>query len=124
MRFLVDADLSPSVTARLIEAGFSARHVGDLNMLRASDEAILDRAAADGDVVVTADSDFGMLLASRQSAEPSVILLRHVNELRPPAQAALLIANLPAIQEHLAQGVIVSLSPTRLAVRSLPIRRS
>jgi hypothetical protein len=34
----------------------------------------------------------------------------------------LLLANLPTIVDDLEQGVVVSLSPTRLAVGDLPIR--
>jgi predicted nuclease of predicted toxin-antitoxin system len=71
--------------------------------------------------VVTADSDFTALLAARQTPTPSVILLRHVAELRPREQVELLIANLPAILDDLAGGAVVSLSPRRLAVRRLPI---
>jgi hypothetical protein len=50
-----------------------------------------------------------------------VVLLRHITELPRAQQAALLVANLPAVIEDLDDGAIVSLSPTRLAVRSLPI---
>ena len=82
---------------------------------------IFDRAVEDGFVVVTADSDFGMLLALRRAASPSVVQLRHVGELRPDAHIDLLAANLPTIQDDLEVGAIASLSPTRLAVRDLPL---
>ncbi|WP_219416742.1 hypothetical protein [Pseudonocardia nigra] len=61
------------------------------------------------------------LLALRRTASPSVVLLRHVNELPREAQSALLIANLPTVLDDLGCGAIVSLSPTRMAVRRLPI---
>lgn len=122
MRFLLDANLSPALVDTLAEAGHSAVHVADLGLLRASDDAIFDRAVADGFVVVTADSDFPMMLALRGADRPSVVLLRHVTELPVQAQGALLVANLPAVLGDLAAGAIVSLSPTRLAVRTLPIR--
>jgi predicted nuclease of predicted toxin-antitoxin system len=72
-------------------------------------------------VVVTADTDFSMLLALRRAPLPSVILLRRVSELSPDDHGRLLLANLPAIVEDLDRGVVVSLSPTRLAIRNLPI---
>jgi predicted nuclease of predicted toxin-antitoxin system len=100
-------NLSPRIATRLNEAGFEARHVRDLNLVHASDEA-----------------DFGMLLATRRASTPSVIQLRHVNGLRPDAQAGLLIAKLPTGRDDLVQGAIVSLSPARMALRSLPIERS
>ena len=121
MRFLLDANLSPRLVTDLLTAGHDARHVADLGLLDADDGTIFDRAAAEDDVVITADTDFSMLLAARRTARPSVILLRHVAGLRPPAHAELLIANLPAVVADLAQGAVVSLSPTRLAVRRLPI---
>ena len=122
MRFLLDANLSPKLVPALVAAGHVARHVDEIGLLGASDMTIFDRAAADGDVLITADSDFGMLLAARGSAGPSVVLLRHVAELSWHEHEALLVANLPAVLADLQEGAVVSLSPTRLAVRRLPIQ--
>lgn len=69
----------------------------------------------------TADSDFPMMLALRRAGRPSVVLLRHVTHLPRSVQAALLVANLPIVSLDLTAGAVVSLSPTRLAVRDLPI---
>lgn len=71
---------------------------------------------------MTADSDFGALLAMRRTKSPSVVHLRHVGELLPEEHHRLLVANLHLIAADLERGAIVSLSPTRLAVRDLPIR--
>lgn len=89
--------------------------------MTAPDDEIFDRAASDGYVVVTADSDFGMLLALRRVTSPSVIHLRHVSELPPEDHVDLLLANVEAITDALDAGAIVSLSPTRLAIRDLPL---
>jgi len=122
MKLLVDANLSPRTVDRLRAAGFDAIHVADLGLVTATDGAIFDRAVADGLVVVTADSDFGMLLALRRATSPSVVHLRQVSELSPDDHAELLAANLPTIEEDLTRGAIASLSPSRLAVRDLPTR--
>ncbi len=121
MRFLLDANLSPKLVTALTAAGHATRHVDDIGLVSASDLTIFDRAAADGDVLITADSDFTNLLAARGSSGPSVVLLRHVAELPWREHEALLIANLPVVLADLAEGAVVSLSPTRLAVRRLPI---
>jgi predicted nuclease of predicted toxin-antitoxin system len=63
-----------------------------------------------------------MLLALRRGESPSVIHLRHVAELGPDEHVKLLLANLPTITDDLERGVVASLSPTRLAIRDLPIR--
>ncbi len=121
MKLLIDANLSPHVAERLREAEFDATHVVDLGLMTATDEEIFDRAASESLVVVTADSDFGMLLALRRASSPSVVHLRQVAELPPEDHIALLAANLPAITDDLDRGAIASLSPTRLAIRDLPI---
>lgn len=122
MKLLIDANLAPRVADGLRAAGFEAIHVGDLDLLTATDDQIFDRAAADGLIVITADSDFGMLLAMRRATSPSVIHLRHIAELGPDHHLALLLANLPKIAQDLDDGAIISLSPSRLSVRDLPIR--
>lgn len=121
MKFLLDANLSPRLVNSLNAAGYQARHVEHLELLAAPDATIFDQAAADGDIVITADSDFSSLLAARRTARPSVILLRHVAELSWQVPGELLIANLPLVVDDLSAGAVVSLSQTRLAVRRLPI---
>lgn len=123
MKLLIDANLSPSITVGLAEAGFEAVHVGEVDLLTASDAAIVEYARANDLVVVTVDSDFAAMLAIEGAERPSVVQRRDVAELGPTAQLALLVANVPAVAEDIEVGAIVSLSPTRLAVRRLPIRR-
>ncbi len=123
MRLLVDANLSPALIEGLAEAGFEALHVGDVGLLTASDAAIIEYARAHDLVLVTVDSDFAAMLAITGTEQPSVVQLRDVGELAPPAHLALLVANLGTVVGDLEAGAIVSLSPTRLAVRRLPIER-
>lgn len=123
MKLLLDANLSPSVAAALIEAGYEdTEHVGELGMLTSSDDEIFDYAADSNAVVITADSDFAMLLALRRAKSPSVILLRGVADLVPSVHIRLLLANLPSLLIPLGAGAIVSLSPERIRIRDLPIR--
>ena len=124
MKLLIDANLSPSIAAGLAEAGFDAVHVRDVDLLTASDAAILEYAHANDLVVVTVDSDFAAMLAVEGAERPSVVQLRDVAELGPTAHLALLVANLGAVADDIEVGAIVSLSPTRLAVRRLPIQRA
>lgn len=121
MTFLLDANLSPRLVDRLRDAGYAATHVGEVGLLTARDETIFNHAAEADLIVITADTDFSMLLALRNAARPSVVLLRHVAELRAQAHGDLILANLPLVIDDLRQGAIVSLSPTRLAVRRLPM---
>lgn len=124
MKLLLDANLSPEVGRRLKEAGHDAIHVGDIGLLTATDPEILQAAAQEERILLTADSDFGALLALGSLASPSVLLLRSADHLRPTEQAELIGANLPQIAEDLEKGAIVSLTSDRLRVRELPIPTS
>ena len=121
MRFLVDNALSPALATLLEHAGHDALHVRALDLQRSGDLAIFERAAAENRIVISADTDFGTLLATRSAQKPSVILFRGRGSRKPEALANAILSNLPPLVDALQSGSIVTFEPTRVRVRTLPI---
>ena len=121
MNFLIDNSVSPLVAERLREAGYDAVHARDYGLQAADDEIIFDRATAEDRVVVSADTDFGTILAEKKATKPSVILFRGKSPRRPEVQARLPIVNLTSIIDLLDQGSIIVFEDGRLRSRALPI---
>lgn len=101
----------PRPPARLRAAGHDAVDVAGIGMLAAPDDAIPAHAAGSGQVIISADTDFGELLAVSGATRPPVVLLRSADHLTPGRQATLLIANLPAVAAELDSGAAVSHRP-------------
>jgi predicted nuclease of predicted toxin-antitoxin system len=121
VKFLIDNALSLRLADLLRAAGHDTRHVRDRQMQQAADPIIFRWAVEEDRVPVSADTDFGTLLAFHRAAKPSVILFRREWH-HPQQQAEAIIANLPQLQTLLDQGAVVIFDRTRIRVRQLPIQ--
>jgi predicted nuclease of predicted toxin-antitoxin system len=124
MKFLIDNALSPQIAVGLAEAGYDAIHLREIDMRSSPDIDIFNLAIAEQRVIVSADTDFGTLLALRAERFPSVILFRRGISHIPQLQLSILLLNLPSIADLLEQGSIIIFDKNRIRTRTLPIDSS
>ena len=120
MRFLIDNALSPEVARLLRDAGHDAIHVGDYGLHAAEDSVILERAGIEERVIVSADSDFAMLLAVLGRSKPSFILFREADIIRAQDYVGRILEALPVLEGVLDDGCVVAFRRGRIRVRNLP----
>ncbi|HVQ95429.1 MAG TPA: DUF5615 family PIN-like protein [Mycobacteriales bacterium] len=108
MKFLLDQNLSTQLADGLTQAGYDTAHVRDRGLSRADDPTVLALALTEDRILISADTDFGGLLARSGATGPSVILFRREGARRPAEQLQLLLANLG----QLAPASTGSRSPT------------
>jgi len=120
VRFLIDNALSPELARLLTEAGHDAVHVRDYGLHAAEDPMILERAAIEDRVIVSADSDFAMLLAVSRRSKPSFVLFQEAAIIHAQDYASRIVDGLPSFENELEAGCVVTFRRGRIRVRSLP----
>ncbi|MGH3446442.1 MAG: DUF5615 family PIN-like protein [Nocardioidaceae bacterium] len=120
MRFLLDECISARLVRPLADAGHDIVHVSERDLAGCVDDEVLAVAREEERVLVSADTDFGELLARQGLALPSVVLFRQGNR-RPEHQAATLLENLDEVAEDLNAGAIVVFTNDNIRIRRLPV---
>ncbi|WP_018635454.1 DUF5615 family PIN-like protein [Parafrankia elaeagni] len=121
MRFLLDNNLSNTLATGLREAGHDVLHVRDVELGAADDTTVLGFARDERRVLISADTDFGGILARSGLDSPSVILFRREGGRRPVEQIRLLLANLDQLAEALKDGSMIVLTDRLVRIRKLPL---
>lgn len=120
MRFIADMGISPKTVHFLCDLGHDAIHLDEQGLDRLEDSGILEKARAEGRIILTHDLDFGELVAASGARLPSVIVFRLRN--MHPARVNLYLGQIiRERQPALAQGAVISVSEGRVRVRALPV---
>ncbi|MDS3860807.1 DUF5615 family PIN-like protein [Thermosynechococcaceae cyanobacterium BACA0444] len=124
MKFLVYNCISWIVRDQLCGHGYDAVHVRYYGLQEAEDIDIFRLASQERRIIISADTDFGTLLADTRAVSPSVILFRGHTERKPAAiaQKLLDIFNDVSIQEALKTGAIIIIMNSKIRIKSLPIK--
>jgi predicted nuclease of predicted toxin-antitoxin system len=109
MKVLVDMNLSPAWVSLLAEAGFEAIHWSDVGAANAPDDELLIWAAEHGCIALTADLDFGAILAAARTTRPSVVQVRS--------------EKMRQAREELLEGALISVDAARARLRILPLKQ-
>ena len=120
MKFLIVNALPPRVAELLASMGHDAVHVRSYGMHASSDVEILQRAREEDRIIVSADSDFGVILASQATSHPSFILFREPTLLQAQDYIDLLAPVLQVLEPELVSGCVAVFRDERLRVRKLP----
>jgi len=120
MKFLLDMPISPKTEEFLKKQGYDAIRVDKLKMHKSTDKEIFNYAIERNMVIITADLDFGKILAYFKSSKPSVIIFR----LRYPSPESinkLLWTVLPRVRGELEAGSLILIEDDRIRIKKLPI---
>lgn len=115
MNFLVDAQLSRRLAARLNEAGHDARHTLDLPDGNHTTDVEIIRVAQDEQrIIITKDADF--VQSFHLHGEPEKLLLISTGNISNADLEALFLPNLPAIVTAFQSGSLIELTRTALII--------
>jgi predicted nuclease of predicted toxin-antitoxin system len=123
VKIVIDMNLGKDWIQCLVGGGHKAIHWSSVGEASASDSEIMAWAGENAHSVLTADLDFGTLLAESNAASPSVIQLRTSNTLADYAGPKVLFA-LQKAQLEITDGALVTVDHDRYRVRPLPIHFS
>lgn len=121
MRLLLDENLSEKLVPLFVAAGHDVTHVRQLGLAGTLDPDVLNLAARDDRILVSAATDFGTLLARTHATSPSFVLIRRLIGRRVHEIARVVIANLGDVEEDLLAGAVVVLGDETMRIRRLPI---
>jgi predicted nuclease of predicted toxin-antitoxin system len=122
MKVLVDMNLSPDWARFLAEAGFEAVHWSNVGSKSATDSELMQWAAENDHIILTADLDFGAILAATHGIKPSVVQVRS-DLLSPGAVRGAVLRAVRQAHQELLDGALISIDAAHARLRILPLKK-
>lgn len=102
MKFIVDAQLSPSLAAALQQAGCNAVAVREIGLRDAGDAAIWEYALQNDATILTKDEDFAERCLRSQN--PPIVIWLRIGNATNPVLLGWLMPILPTVLARIASG--------------------
>jgi len=120
MKLLADVGISMATVHALRQQGHDIVHLREQGLQRLPDPEIMEKARAEGRIVLTFDLDFADLLALGVSDSPSVVIFRLRDE-TPASVNPRLLEVLDERSKELEKGALIVVEDSRYRMRRLPI---
>ena len=120
MKALLDMPVSISLLDVLRAHGHEGVHAYEVNLDRAADSELLERARHEGRIIITADLDFPQLLALSSAEGPGLILFRGGNY-SDSEMRALLDRVLKEVPPEVLERSICVVDGKRVRITRLPL---
>ncbi|MHA1228850.1 MAG: DUF5615 family PIN-like protein [Candidatus Hodarchaeales archaeon] len=121
MKYLIDMALSPKTVEFLKKKGYIAVRINEIFQEKGIEDIIIFNFAIKNDYcIITADLDFGEILAYTRSKRPSTIILR-LEDPRIEKVNKILAETLPKVQQAIKKGSIIVIQDKKIRIRELPI---
>ena len=120
MKLLADLHISPRTVEFLVSLGHDIVRINSILPVTSPDELIVARAIEEQRTILTQDLDFSALIALTGETLPSLITLR-LSSSRIEYVNAVLQKVLPALEQDVGIGMLITVEDERVRRRPLPI---
>jgi len=120
MKLLADMHISPRTVEFLRSLGHDVLRVNEILPANADDETIVARAVYESRTLLTQDLDFSAIVTLTEKNAPSLISLR-LSSSRIEYVNTVLQKVLPALEQDVLDGTMVTVEDQRIRRRRLPL---
>mgnify|MGYP001281172933 CR=1 FL=1 len=122
MKFLLNENISPSLSGKLSTIKLDSVHVKDVDLIGEPDIRIIEYAIVHGFTIITHDLDYSRIISLSAKEKPSVITVR-IDKISSEILFSLIKNNINNLVPYLKKGALVTLEEDKIRFRLLPVER-